>query len=146
MDYRGCYDKFRDNIHEFEKIFYLSNQIGFDELSYQFHISDWGKEEWHKINKDKLIDINQKKNFINDMMYKKEFKKKVNIFNENIYQKSFMNSLNDSKILIKSKHSDYKNNLEIQKNVIGFISDILEKKKENAVEISNKILNNSTDF
>jgi len=74
----------RDNIHEFENIFYLSNQIGFDELSYQFHISDWGKQEWHKINKDKLIDINQKKTFINNMKQKKGFKTKVNIFSENI--------------------------------------------------------------
>jgi radical SAM protein with 4Fe4S-binding SPASM domain len=74
----------KDNIHEFEEIFYLSNQIGFDELSYQFHISDWGKQEWHNINKDKLIDINQKKTFINNMIYKKEFKTKVNIFTENI--------------------------------------------------------------
>jgi radical SAM protein with 4Fe4S-binding SPASM domain len=74
----------KDNIHEFEEIFYLSNQIGFDELSYQFHISDWGKQEWHDINKNKLIDINQKKNFINNMIYKKEFKTKVNIFTENI--------------------------------------------------------------
>ena len=65
-----------------------------------------------------------------------------NIFNENIYQESFINSLNESKILIKSKHSDYKNNLEIQKNVITFISDMFEKKKVNAIGISNKISNN----
>ena len=74
----------KDNIHEFEKIFYLTNKIGFDELSYQFHISDWGKKEWNEINKDKLIDINQKKTFINNMFHKKEFKTKINIFTENI--------------------------------------------------------------
>jgi pyrroloquinoline quinone biosynthesis protein E len=74
----------KDNIHEFEKIFYLSNKIGFDELSYQFHISDWGKKEWHKINNDKLIDINEKKFFINNMLNNKKFKTKINIFTENI--------------------------------------------------------------
>ena len=74
----------KDNIHEFEKIFYLINKIGFDELSYQFHLSDWGKQEWHNINKDKLIDVNQKKAFISNMIYNKKFKTKVKIFTENI--------------------------------------------------------------
>jgi hypothetical protein len=70
----------------------------------------------------------------------------TSIFNENFYQKSFLNSLNESKNLIESKHLDYKNNLEIQKNVINFISDMFEKKKEDAVEISNKIINNNIGF
>lgn len=70
----------------------------------------------------------------------------TSIFNENFYQKSFLNSLIESKNLIESKHLDYKNNLEIQKNVINFISEIFEKKKENAFEISNKILNNNSGF
>ena len=65
-----------------------------------------------------------------------------NIFNENFYQKSFLNSLEESKSLIKNKHLDYKNNSEIQKNIINFISDMFQKKKEDAIKISNKINNN----
>lgn len=70
----------------------------------------------------------------------------ANIFNEEFYQKSFLNSLKESKNLIDSKHLDYKNNIEIQQNVINFISDMFEKKKENAVEISNKIINKNSGF
>jgi len=69
-----------------------------------------------------------------------------NIFNENFYQKSFINTLLESKNLIETKHLDYKNNLEIQKNVIDYISDMFEKKKVDALEISNKILNNNHGF
>lgn len=70
----------------------------------------------------------------------------ANIFNEDFYQKSFLNSLKESKNLIDSKHIDYKNNIEIQQNVINFISDMFEKKKENAVEISNKIITKNSGF
>lgn len=70
----------------------------------------------------------------------------ANIFNEDFYQKSFLNSLKESKNLIDSKHLDYKNNIEIQQNVINFISDMFEKKKENAVEISNKVINKNSGF
>lgn len=74
----------KDNSHEFEKIFYLCNEIGFDNLSYQFHISDWGKEEWNYINKDKIIDINSKINFINKINNDNLFSTKVLIFKENL--------------------------------------------------------------
>ena len=67
-------------------------------------------------------------------------------FNEDFYQTSFLNSLKESKKLIDSKHLDYKNNIEIQQNVTNFISDMFDKKKENAVEISNKIINKNVGF
>ena len=67
----------------------------------------------------------------------------TNIFNKNFYQKSFLNSLNKSKNLIKNKYIDYKNNLEMQKNVINFMSD---KKKKDAVELSLNIINNNIEF
>lgn len=74
----------KDNYNEFEKIFYLCNEIGFDNLSYQFHISDWGKQEWNIINKDKLVDFNSKINFINDKNKDGFYKTKVFIFKENL--------------------------------------------------------------
>lgn len=74
----------KDNADEFEKIFYLCNEIGFDSLSYQFHISDWGKSEWNSINKHKFVNIDSKIDFIKNKINKKKYKTKVMIFKENL--------------------------------------------------------------
>jgi radical SAM protein with 4Fe4S-binding SPASM domain len=74
----------KDNIEEFEKIFFLCNEIGFDSLSYQFHISNWGKQEWQNINKNKEINLNTKLDFIRDIKKNNKFKTKINMFTENL--------------------------------------------------------------
>ena len=74
----------KDNIEEFDEIFFLCNKIGFDILSYQFHISNWGKEEWETINKEKAIDLNSKIAFVNGIKKNRKFKTKVKIFTENL--------------------------------------------------------------
>ena len=62
------------------------------------------------------------------------------IFKEDFYQKSFLNSLNESKKLIDTKHINYKNNLETQKNIINYISNMFDKKKDDALEVSKTVL------
>ena len=99
----------------------------------------------YKNNIDKYIKMKVKDIIDNSMekLHKNLMEFNSNIFNEKFYQNSFLNSLKQSKNLIESKHLDYKNNVEIQQNIINFISDMFEKKKEDAVEISNKIVNNN---
>jgi pyrroloquinoline quinone biosynthesis protein E len=74
----------KDNIEEFDEIFFLCNKIGFDLLSYQFYISNWGKEEWKIINKEKVIDLKSKIAFVNGIKKNRKFKTKVKIFKENL--------------------------------------------------------------
>ena len=74
-----------DNIDDFEKIFNLCKEIGFDKLTYQFHLSGWGKSEWDQINQSKKIEINSINERIKNI--KKRAKNEgleVNIFEENL--------------------------------------------------------------
>lgn len=74
----------KDNFEELIDIYNLANQIKFDELSYQFHISNWGKKEWSQSNKEKqmLSSINDFKNLI-DNLNKKNKNLIAKIFDEN---------------------------------------------------------------
>ena len=74
-----------DNVKEFDKIYELCKEIGFDKLTYQFYLSGWGKDEWNDINKNKRIQINTIKNKIEEI--KERGSKEgidVNIFDENL--------------------------------------------------------------
>ena len=74
-----------DNVIEFEKIYDLCTEIGFDKLTYQFHLSGWGKSEWDKINSTKKIEINSLKQQIEKIKQKgKKDNMEVNIFEENL--------------------------------------------------------------
>jgi radical SAM protein with 4Fe4S-binding SPASM domain len=74
-----------DNVTEFEKIYDLCREIGFDKLTYQFHLSGWGKSEWNKINSGKKIEINSLKQQIEKIKQKgKKDNMEVNIFEENL--------------------------------------------------------------
>ena len=64
-----------DNVNEFEEIYNLCKEIGFDKLTYQFHLSGWGKSEWDEINRAKKIEINALKEKIEKI--KKKVLKKV---------------------------------------------------------------------
>ena len=73
-----------DNFEEILDIYKLCNKLGFDEIVFQFHISDWGKKEWLAINskKDKrneILSIQKKLELL-----KKREKFKFKIFKENI--------------------------------------------------------------
>ena len=74
-----------DNVFEFNKIYELCKEIGFDKLTYQFYLSGWGKDEWNNINKNKRIDIKNIKDQIKKVQ-KKGSKEgmEVNIFDENL--------------------------------------------------------------
>ena len=74
-----------DNVEEFEKIYELCKNIGFDKLTYQFYISGWGKGEWNEINKNKRIDIKNIKQKIENIKNKGSIEgMEVNIFDENL--------------------------------------------------------------
>ena len=74
-----------DNISEFDKIYELCKQIGFDKLTYQFYLSGWGKDEWNKINKNKRIEINKIKNKIEEIKTRGSKEgMDINIFDENL--------------------------------------------------------------
>lgn len=74
-----------NNVHEFEKIYELCKEIGFDKLTYQFYLSGWGKDEWNKINHKKRVEIASLKDRIN--ILKSKASKDgidINIFDENL--------------------------------------------------------------
>ena len=74
-----------DNVNEFEEIYDLCKEIGFDRLTYQFHISGWGKDEWNNINKDKKIEINSIKEKIVKVKNRGIMEgMEINIFEENL--------------------------------------------------------------
>jgi pyrroloquinoline quinone biosynthesis protein E len=74
-----------DNVNEFEEIYDLCKEIGFDRLTYQFHISGWGKEEWNNINKDKKIEIDSIKQQIVKIKNRGIMEgMEINIFEENL--------------------------------------------------------------
>lgn len=50
----------KDNFDEIEEIALLCKDIAFDDLTFQPHLSGWGKDEWNKINKDKKIEYQKK--------------------------------------------------------------------------------------
>ncbi len=74
-----------DNVSEFNKIYELCREIGFDKLTYQFYLSGWGKDEWNSINKNKRIDIKNIKDQIKEVQIKgSKEAMEVNIFDENL--------------------------------------------------------------
>ncbi len=74
-----------DNVNEFEEIFELCKDIGFDKLTYQFHLSGWGKKEWDEINKNKKIKIDTLKKKIEKIKKRGTLENlEVNIFEENL--------------------------------------------------------------
>lgn len=74
-----------DNVSQFEKIYHLCKEIGFDKLTYQFYLSGWGKDEWNNINKDKRIEIDTLKNKIEEIKLKGASQgMEINIFDENL--------------------------------------------------------------
>lgn len=74
-----------DNVNQFEEIYDLCKEIGFDKLTYQFHISGWGKDEWNNINKNKKIEINSIKEKIVKIKNKGIMEgMEINIFEENL--------------------------------------------------------------
>ena len=74
-----------DNVNEFKDIYNLCKEVGFDKLTYQFHLSGWGKSEWDNINKDKKIEIDSLKQLIEEVKIKGASEGlEVNIFEENL--------------------------------------------------------------
>ncbi len=74
-----------DNVEEFEEIFSICKEIGFDKLTYQFHLSGWGKSEWDEINRSKKIEIDLIKEKIEKIKKRGELEGlEVNIFEENL--------------------------------------------------------------
>ena len=73
-----------DNVNEFEEIYNLCKEIGFDKLTYQFHLSGWGKSEWDEINRAKKIEINALKEKIEKIKKGTKEGLEVNIFEENL--------------------------------------------------------------
>ena len=74
-----------DNVSQFNKIYELCKEIGFDKLTYQFYLSGWGKDEWNNINKNKRIDIKSIKDQIKEVQIKgSKEDMEVNIFEENL--------------------------------------------------------------
>ena len=75
----------KDNVSEFKDIYNLCKEIGFDKLTYQFHLSGWGKSEWDNINKDKKIEIDSLKKQIEEVKIKGASEGlEINIFEENL--------------------------------------------------------------
>ena len=74
-----------DNVSEFNKVYELCKEIGFDKLTYQFYLSGWGKDEWNIINKNKRIDIKNIKDQIKEVQIKGSKEgMEINIFDENL--------------------------------------------------------------
>ncbi len=74
-----------DNVNDFENIFDICKKIGFDKLTYQFHLSGWGKSEWDEINQRKKIEINSIKDRIKNIKKRgKNEGMEINIFEENL--------------------------------------------------------------
>ena len=57
------------NFFEVEKIYELCSDIGFDKLTFQLHLTDWGKLEWREKNNKEQIN-NEDTNAI-DILKKK---------------------------------------------------------------------------
>ena len=75
------------NFFEAEKIFDLCSSIGFDKITYQVHLTDWGKKEWRE--KNTLNQINYENKNVLDTLKKiknkSEGKKiQVEIFQDNL--------------------------------------------------------------
>tara|TARA_Y100000590_G_C15600658_1_gene969898 strand:- start:17 stop:1069 length:1053 start_codon:yes stop_codon:yes gene_type:complete len=82
----------KKNFNEIEKIFKLCKEIGFDKLTYQLYLTDWGKEEWKvKNNLSQIDNENKEVHNILEKVYNdsKNCATKVEIFQENLlsYQK-----------------------------------------------------------
>ena len=74
-----------DNVSEFNKVYELCREIGFDKLTYQFYLSGWGKDEWNIINKNKRIDIKNIQDQIKEVQIKGSKEgMEINIFDENL--------------------------------------------------------------
>ena len=74
-----------DNVTEFNKIYELCKEIGFDKLTYQFYLSGWGKDEWNIANKNKRINIKNIKDQIKEVQLKgSKENMEVSIFDENL--------------------------------------------------------------
>ena len=77
----------KKNIFAAEKIFDLCSDIGFDKLTYQIHLTDWGKLEWREKNNKQQINNDDTKILEVLNMIKNKSKKsniKVEIFEENL--------------------------------------------------------------
>lgn len=76
----------KENYNEVNDIAKLCRELGFDNLTYQLHLTDWGKEKWNKINSSKKVQQDTQTEF-NFLELQKNEKKKnfnVNIFKENL--------------------------------------------------------------
>ena len=77
----------KKNFFEAEKIFDLCSNIGFDKLTFQIHLTDWGKLEWREKNNKQQINNDDTKILEVLNMIKNKSKKsniKVEIFEENL--------------------------------------------------------------
>ena len=77
----------KKNIFEAEKIYDLCSNIGFDKLTFQVHLTDWGKIEWRKINNQQQINIQDRIILETLEKIKKKSAKekiKIEIFKENL--------------------------------------------------------------
>jgi|TARA_B100001964_G_scaffold197281_1_gene222248 pyrroloquinoline quinone biosynthesis protein E len=77
----------KSNLDEMELVYELCKKIGFDKLTYQLYLTDWGKSEWREKNKKNKIDnenikINQRLENIHKKSLRSEMK--VEIFKENL--------------------------------------------------------------
>ena len=77
----------KKNFNEIEKIFDLCSSVGFDKLTYQLHLTDWGKEKWREKNNKSKIDnesVELQKILQNVYNKSKNYKIQVEIFDENL--------------------------------------------------------------
>ena len=77
----------KKNIFVAVKIYDLCSDIGFDKLTFQVHLTDWGKIEWRKINNQQQINIQDRIILETLEKIKKKSAKekiKIEIFKENL--------------------------------------------------------------
>ena len=77
----------KENFDEVEEIAVLCKEIGFDNLTFQVHLTGWGKEEWNKINENKKIEYNNieiKKHFENVKVKHSNKSFKIDVFENNL--------------------------------------------------------------
>ena len=77
----------KENFDEVEEIAVLCKEIGFDNLTFQVHLTGWGKEEWNKINENKKIEYNSveiKKHFENVKVKHSNKSFKIDVFENNL--------------------------------------------------------------
>ncbi len=77
----------KENFDEVENIAILCRDIGFDDLTFQVHLTGWGKDEWNKINENKKIEYKnlEIKNHFTNIIKKYSNKNfKIKVFDNNL--------------------------------------------------------------